>query len=391
MSGVVVAVSKEVAFSRAQKSFNRLKKRVEKLKRDGERMRADLDDSLSFFHGQVEPARKRSHSILCECVKLLYGFHEAPPKSLSARECRLLKEMVIDTGAQALEQSSRDERDPAISAIYRELTGEDFDDELDDELNRQREQMEEELKEVGIDIDFSDVDMQQDHVSLKQQLAEKFAEAMQMREGQEPTTQKARKKTKKQIEKEQKEALILERQQQGVASLYKQLVKMAHPDHEQDPVIKQEKEAFLKRVTVAYEKRDLCELLSLELEWMQRSDEQETGVIERQIGEDELLEAYNSMLKEQVRELNHSLQAMPSSLRYFEIASFGDDPVSIMIGMRDKLKTIEKQRSLYTKIVDQLRGRAPVRSLGQILRDYSQELSMVEIDPLMFLMLQAQC
>jgi hypothetical protein len=51
-----------------------------------------------------------------------------------------------------------------------------------------------------------------------------------------------------------------------ISEIYRNIVKMVHPDLEQDPAIQQKKSEWMKLITVAYEKRDLSALIQLELQ-----------------------------------------------------------------------------------------------------------------------------
>jgi hypothetical protein len=132
----------------------------------------------------------------------------------------------------------------------------------------------------------------------------KIEEELQKQWEQKGSGKKSRSKTKKQLKKEildqQKEVL----KNKSIRSIYVALVKILHPDTEQDEALKIEKEEMMKMVTVAYENRDLMQLLQLETQWIKKHDESLHKL------EVSTLNAYIHLLKDQVKELEAELEML---------------------------------------------------------------------------------
>jgi hypothetical protein len=119
-----------------------------------------------------------------------------------------------------------------------------------------------------------------------------------------------RRKTERQMEKEERQRLAEELRKKTVATIYKQLARVLHPDLELDAARKGQKEVLMQELTVAYRNNDMHTLLRLEMEWIQH----EEGNIERLT--DEKLAVYNQTLKEQVQNLEQELHELPYDPRY---------------------------------------------------------------------------
>ena len=110
----------------------------------------------------------------------------------------------------------------------------------------------------------------------------------------------------------------------SIASVYKQLAKVLHPDLEPDAGRRERKVALMQELTSAYRNNDLHTLLRLELEWIER----EEGDVERLT--EEKLAIYNQMLKEQASSLDRELAGLPYHPRYQPITA-PDGPFGIRL------------------------------------------------------------
>ena len=97
----------------------------------------------------------------------------------------------------------------------------------------------------------------------------------------------------------------------AVRTLYMDLVKHLHPDREPDEAEKNRKTELLKQVTTAYEANELLTLLRLQLE-LNRIDQEHLETLA-----DDQLRYYNTLLKDQVRELDQALLQEQVELQRF--------------------------------------------------------------------------
>ena len=149
--------------------------------------------------------------------------------------------------------------------------------------------------EVDEEVDLSDPEKFQAY--FEQQMANDEAEYEARKAN--------RKKTAKQIEKEEKKRLEEKNLNKTSRQIYMELVKAFHPDREKDELEKERKTLLMHRITKAYEKDDLFDLLRLRLELLGTDFEHSN---------DESLKHYVKLLKQQVAELENELS---------EITSFG--------------------------------------------------------------------
>ncbi len=97
--------------------------------------------------------------------------------------------------------------------------------------------------------------------------------------------QSTRKKTAKQLEREQKEAEQAKILAKMTKALYTDLAKILHPDLEHDDAKKQEKTELMHKITAAYEKNDIFTLLNLHIRYAQDGENKLDTIAEEQIKE----------------------------------------------------------------------------------------------------------
>jgi hypothetical protein len=80
------------------------------------------------------------------------------------------------------------------------------------------------------------------------------------------------------------------------------LAKILHPDTEKDEKLKLEKEETLKLVTVAYQNKDLMQMLKIQMKWVNAHE----GLLSK--ADDVTMAAYARLLKDQVEQLEEDLE-----------------------------------------------------------------------------------
>jgi hypothetical protein len=115
-------------------------------------------------------------------------------------------------------------------------------------------------------------------------------------------------KSAKRQEREEKQQADERNSTKAVRSLYVDLVKAFHPDREPDDVEKQRKTEIMHRVTEAYEKSDLLDLLRLQLEFDRIDQTHLETLAETQ------LRYYNKILRQQAQELDDEYSRLQNEL-----------------------------------------------------------------------------
>jgi curved DNA-binding protein CbpA len=110
-----------------------------------------------------------------------------------------------------------------------------------------------------------------------------------------------RKKTPKQLAAEARKEAAQAEISQSLRDVYRKLASALHPDREPDAEERARKTALMQRVNEAYAKRNLLQLLELQLELEHIDQKTIDGISE------ERLNHFNSVLKEQLGELDREL------------------------------------------------------------------------------------
>jgi len=288
--------------SKAQKTFNARIKQIEKLRA----LRAAWDGAIPPFQqkyaSDLHPLIEASTDLQVKLVHRLDGAHGLT--GLTQTERRILRSLIIELTAELL--SDRD--DAALKAVYNKHTQSDFDGEQAAELEEAKSMFEDML---GIELG-DDVDMRSPDELLRRAQAQMEADvrARELR-------QAARKKSPKQLAREASQQAEEAQVNQSIREIYRKLASALHPDREPDPQARDRKTELMQRVNQAYDKRNLLQLLELQLELEHISP---TAINE--LSEDRLIR-YNQILKDQVRELEHELRSVEGHFRMqFGVAPF---------------------------------------------------------------------
>lgn len=294
-----------------EKTFHRLTKKIAVLKHQLIATQEELNQAQRFFNEKIKPLKPKWKEALTSSLFRLYDFYKL--KRLSKQEQEELKSLIL-VKAREVFNGTLHEIDPKLAAIFKELNGTAYEEDISQEISSFREEMMEMFKEQGFDVDLSDLDPNDNPETFKEKFFDSvknsFESRAQQEEAQPPKT------TKKQLEKEQKMKEAEALQKKSLSTIYKQLAKALHPDLEQDPLKKLEKEELMKKLTTAYEKEDLFTLLSLETEWMTAQAGEEE--VQRRSSEEQL-KTYNSLLKNQISVLEAEHQFLCMAPKYMDL------------------------------------------------------------------------
>jgi len=287
--------------------------------------------------------------------------HYQTAKCYSKKERKFLKEMISFKVDELLSSVMLHEVDSEICSIYKKLHGIDFRDVVADELMYMKQDIEEMFKENGMNVDFSQINIEDKEEEMVRKMYQAVDEALKENK----TEFEQKPKSKRDLEKEKKALEIETLQKNGLSIIYKQLAKALHPDLELDTILKKEKEELMKQLTIAYKNEDLYTLLSLEIEWLKRfenKNEQENS------NSDEQLKIYNSIFKDQIKSLQSNIKMAYFDPKYKAIQKYLADEMSIP---QIKLH-LEYQRALmaskeYKNMVKNLKGTTAEKAIRSIL------------------------
>jgi hypothetical protein len=352
-----------VAHTKTQKTFERLVLRLGKLRRELEETRARWDSRLAFHTAEVRPLESRVAELRKEVVRLLVPFlHQT--KHGRARIEEDLAQLILDQ----LDMIAVDEgglKDADLSALFTELAGVSLEQTEEEAFRGMLDSMRDEFQRAGVNLDLgklrpgmSDEEMAAAMADLENQFVGEAQNRQQERE--------KRPKTRAQLARELKERAMEEARKKNLGNLYRQLAKVLHPDLEQDPALRQQKEQAMKTLTLAYEQEDLHALLRLELEWIAK----ETSELDRL--SEERLKIYIAVLREQADDLKAEIEDVGLHPRYMPVTRYvrpwvpepdAFDREEIMASMRKEVEGLQLS-------IRNLRTPRARREVDEILRSY---------------------
>jgi exonuclease VII small subunit len=298
--------------SKAQQAFNRLVARIDSLRQKLESETRRLDAALAYYGQHLYPRLRRKTELRKGLVRALAAF--LGDKRLKGKKERATLSQILADHLQEILFAEGSLADDDLRSLFERVHGRGFDEAATEEFEAQREQIESMLSDLGIDIDLSDVKPGMSDEALAAKAAETMARLRQEFEEKQQSSIPPRRKSQRQMEKEERQRQAEELRKKTVATIYKQLARVLHPDLEPDAARRPQKEALMQELTAAYRNNDMLTLLRLEMEWIKR----EEGDIERL--SDEKLAIYNQTLNEQVQNLEQELYELPYHPRYQPIA-----------------------------------------------------------------------
>ncbi len=294
--------------TKAQKAFNTLIKQIEKKRAQLLEWETAAPSFQQKFSLELSPLIEQTTDIKIEIVLSLDL--ACDQKGFSQNEYNLIEDLIFDLAETVLAERE-DERVKAVYDKYHTVT---YDQQNAAELARIKSLLETATGlDLGEDLDMNDPEAVLRHLQ-KQMSAQMAAEASQRAEQAEG--QAKRKKSAKQIAREQKLHAEAQHISQSLREIYRKLASALHPDRESDPEERERKTALMQRVNQAHENGNLLQLLELQLEL-----EHITPSAFSNLDEERLLR-YNSILKEQLKELNDEITQFEGEFR----VRFGINP-----------------------------------------------------------------
>jgi hypothetical protein len=323
-----------------KKTFNRLKKKVERLEKECQECTKTLDRHLDFYGEMLFPKER----LISVCLKKeIKGFSHflKDKKRLKKPERSILKHFIADIFEKlSLMEGADMVLDEELSKIFKETVGFSYQDELDRSFEEFKKNTEKMFAEKGIDLDLSSLKVegsQEDTLLKMMEYMSQYGDFPEQEDLPPPNSKET-----------QKAKATEDLQKKEVSTIYKQLAKVFHPDLETNPILKLEKEVFMKKLTSAYEAQDLHTLLSLELEAFNLEESNKKVHSEAQ------LKTYNQLLQTQVRDLQQKLKMIPNDPKYTPLSDFtlykwkkGD------FALQQINTQLENELNIHQKIVDE--------------------------------------
>jgi len=362
---LVIGKQANKTISKSQQMFNRLTKKIETLQAQIQETAKKLDARLAFYVCFLYPIEQNLAALRKEAVKRLYPFY-TDKKGLQKNERETLKKLIVSQ----LDHIFRDDSqcpDDEIKRIFETMCSQKYDDVIKEEFEEMKDSMAAMFASEGMEIDLQGIEMETGPAVLLRKLQEQMEKLSQYK-SKENTT---RKKTKKQIKTEALETEIKEASKRNLNSIYRQLAKVLHPDLEQDPTIREEKETLMRHLTSAYAANDLHTLLRLEMQWINKENTHLETLSEETLG------IYNRLLKQQAQEMEEEHSRVINHPKYLPLENFSNGFVMPDINtLKSARKAMERTVCSLENSIKNLKGSDPLTEIRDVLLIFSCSLAV---------------
>ena len=352
--------------SKNQQNFNKLIKKIEALEKEITDTKKLAFELTIAYSKEITPVEKTLGKAYFEFATLLDSYVQNI--KLTKRQNDDFENHIMDLFNIALTYTEPDEQEEALYNKYGNVSYKEMlEVEKLDLFEQFRDFMEDEM---GVDVGEMDFDISNEEEARK--YAEKLKEQFDKKNQEEEERELNKKKSKKQIEEEQKQKLEDELSKKSLRSIYISLAKMLHPDTEINEEQKAEKTELMKKVTVAYDQKDLATLLKLEMEWVNRTAD------DLQKLTDEKLKLYNKVLSEQVEDLDEELYQLkmnPAYSNVFELLNYSSKYAHTLLKTQKK-EILSELEGLKSKQLIFQKKKKP----KSVLIKYLEEVSELEDD-----------
>jgi hypothetical protein len=300
----------KIALSKGQKTFNSLIKQIEKRRKQLRAWETVTPTFQQQYVNELLPLDKTSTTLQIRMVHCLDRAYEQ--RELTKAERRKMAIVIVNLAGDLIDED--EDEDKELKTIYDKYSPTNYDSQIAAKVDGMKSMLETVFGiDLGDDLDLSSSEdlLQRAQAHIQQGQAEWAAKNA------ERDVQRA--KRKKSLKQQAAEARAQEQQAQislSIREVYRKLASALHPDREIDPQERDRKTRLMQRVNEAYQKNNLLLLLELQLE-LEHIDQQALDSMS-----EARLKHYNTILKEQVRELDQEILHVESAFRH----AYGIDP-----------------------------------------------------------------
>lgn len=302
----------KASLTKAQKQFNTLVKKIEALKAELAEWHEVVPRHSERLRREYEPLLATYNELRFELVQLLD--RACTDKRVTKTERKKIRDLIPSITAELMAQQPSD----AVKEIHDKYSDLGFDeqDELVDEAVKSM--MSEMFGiDLGDDVDINDPEQMREFMARRAREEQEKFKAHQQRVDE---RRAAKKKTARQIEQEARQQTEAVQVQKSLQEIFRRLVAALHPDRAPDEAERERRTGLMQRVNVAYEKKDLLQLLELQVQV------EHIGKTNLRAQSDESLNRYNKLLKEQCDTLKDALDEAQMPYRY----QFGCSPYAML-------------------------------------------------------------
>ena len=296
--------------SKGQKTFNSLIRQIEKRRRQLRTWETVTPAFQQQYVNELLPLEQTSTALeirMVHCLDQAYA-----QKELTRAERRKMAIVIANLAGNLIDEDEDEGKE--LKAIYDKYSPTNYDSKIAEEVGGMKSMIETVFGiDLGDDLDLSSPE------DLLQRAEAHMQQSQAQWEAQNAEHEVRRAKRKKSPKQQAAEARAQEQQAQislSIREVYRKLASALHPDRETDPQERDRKTRLMQRVNDAYQKNNLLQLLELQLE-LEHIDQHALSSMS-----EERLKHYNTILKEQVRELDQEIFHVESAFRH----AYGIDP-----------------------------------------------------------------
>lgn len=319
--------AQDKTLSAAQKLFNNLSKKIDQQKKALLAWKEALPVYRQKSEQEFNPLIDTLYQHQFEWAQQLDRYYDDP--SIKKTDKDKIKHLISEVCGQLIVEMNTD----AVKSLFNKYSDKDYDTAAEENETLLGDMMRNMAKnmfniDLGDDIDLSSPESFQAHLHEK------------MREHQETQAKPKieRKKTKTQLAKEARQQEEEALASKSVQEVYRKLVAVLHPDREPDAQERQRKTELMQRVNLAYGKKDLLQLLELQLEVEQIDATQLSQMA------DSRLKYFNKILKDQLSELIQEIYLIEEMLRFENSTPFYGklSPAKLLLKLADDIRDVQK-------------------------------------------------
>lgn len=328
--------NKEV-LSKNQQTFNRLTKQIEGLENKIIFTKVKNERLLEFYSDKVQKKHIEKSEIY---LKLAYFIDDVFQKNtFTKKQTEKINSVIIYLIDDVLIYKQIDDN---LKLLYNKYAPINYDELI---FQKKLDYIDMMANMTGIDIDLSEVDDTEDSFKkVSEILIEELQNKAEAEEAKFQKRKSEKKKTQKQIEKEKLKLDSEKIHTKNLKNTYHSLVKILHPDKEINELEKAKKEELMKKLTTAYNNKDIVTLIKLELEWLNDNKENIDTLT------DEKLNLYNTFLKQQISELHNELTEIDNDSRFELIFEYLEYPENYALSEINKESMeVKKELDFYNK------------------------------------------
>lgn len=351
----IVDAAKGPRSSKTQQRFGRLVKEVARLK-DAVRAWSLAQPELERHAAECKQLAVGHRAALADLVRVLDRTY--PHRSLTRLERQYLRELLCEMSLDLLHVEDCPED---VKAIYNRHSQSDFDAEVAQQDAMHARALKSMLEKTGFDFAGVDIRSMRDLTEVFHAQSDELLREAERNRREAEARASRRKKSARQVAAEARRESEQAQVGKALQEVYRKLAIALHPDREPDPAEQARKTLLMQQINVAYEQKDLLQLLELQLR-LEQIDEAQIGTLA-----EERLARYNRLLADQVAQLKEELTELevPWRIRLELPPSARLSPVRVSQVLEEDLRIMSYDIAQVQSHVQEL---ADVRALKVWLR-----------------------